>query len=111
MQNLSCGCTRCTLPSGRLRLRLTGERQDAWEWSKLEVEASTPQPTPRDFAGMVDLPDGRLLLFGGLDAAERRLEDTWIFDVARCGRLHVVGLHRALRGTEARDVQPNLSRR
>jgi hypothetical protein len=29
---------------------------------------------------MVDLSGGRLLLFGGLDAAEKRLDDTWIFD-------------------------------
>ena len=52
-----------------------------WAWSK--VETLGPQPAPRDFAGLVDLPDGRLLLFGGLDAAERRLDDTWIFDPAR----------------------------
>ncbi|KAK9846535.1 hypothetical protein WJX81_006132 [Elliptochloris bilobata] len=51
---------------------------DVWAWSK--VEALGPQPAPRDFAGLVDLPDGRLLLFGGLDASERRLDDTWIFD-------------------------------
>ena len=29
---------------------------------------------------MVDLPAGKLLLFGGLDASEKRLDDTWIFD-------------------------------
>lgn len=59
--------------------------QDMWAWSR--VEALGPQPAPRDFAGLVDLPDGRLLLFGGLDTAEKRLDDTWIFDPARCARL------------------------
>ena len=58
--------------------------QDMWAWSK--VEARGAQPAPRDFAGLVDLPDGRLLLFGGLDTAEKRLDDTWVFDPARCVR-------------------------
>lgn len=33
---------------------------------------------------MVDLPAGKLLLFGGLDASEKRLDDTWIFDSITC---------------------------
>jgi Galactose oxidase, central domain len=85
--------TRCGRAHAAWRSYLTAGRskqhinpQDAWEWSKLEVEEAAPQPTSRDFAGMVDLPDGRLLLFGGLDAGEKRLEDTWIFDPAKCAR-------------------------
>ena len=38
------------------------------------------QPSARDFACMVALEGGRLLVHGGLDATERRLDDTWIFD-------------------------------
>ena len=56
--------------------------QDAWEWSTVELAPDAPRPSPRDFAGMVDLPGGRLLLFGGLDASEKRLDDTWVFDSA-----------------------------
>ena len=54
--------------------------QDTWEWSLVELEEDAPRPSPRDFAGMVDLPKGRLLLFGGLEASEKRLDDTWVFD-------------------------------
>ncbi len=66
----------------RRRADRAGGAQDSWAWSQLA--AGAPAPAPRDFAGMVDLPDGRLLLFGGLDAAERRLDDTWVFDPAAC---------------------------
>ena len=37
----------------------------------------------RDFAKLTELPSGQLLLFGGLDASERRLDDTWVLDTAR----------------------------
>jgi len=66
----------------RRRADRAGGAQDSWAWSQLA--AGAPAPAPRDFAGMVDRPDGRLLLFGGLDAAERRLDDTWVFDPAAC---------------------------
>ena len=39
-----------------------------------------PRPCVRDFAGMLALPGGRLLVFGGLDVAAKRLDDLWIFD-------------------------------
>ena len=58
--------------------------QDTWEWSLVELAQDALRPSPRDFAGMVDLPRGRLLLFGGLDVAEKRLDDTWIFDTVTC---------------------------
>ena len=54
--------------------------QDTWEWSSVELAQDASRPSPRDFAGMVDLPGSRLLLFGGLDASEKRLDDTWIFE-------------------------------
>lgn len=54
--------------------------QDTWEWAPVELLQNAIRPSPRDFAAMVDLPEGKLLLFGGLDASEKRLDDTWIFD-------------------------------
>ncbi|EIE22836.1 galactose oxidase [Coccomyxa subellipsoidea C-169] len=53
---------------------------DTWEWAPVELLQNAVRPSPRDFASMVDLPGGKLLLFGGLDASEKRLDDTWIFD-------------------------------
>lgn len=58
--------------------------QDTWEWSPLHVPPGPPRPCPRDFASMVALPGRRLLMFGGLDPAERRLDDLWVFDIASC---------------------------
>ncbi len=46
----------------------------------MELLQNAVRPSPRDFASMVDLPGGKLLLFGGLDASEKRLDDTWMFD-------------------------------
>ena len=54
--------------------------QDNWEWTQVHVQPGSPQPVPRDFLGMVHLPGHGVLLFGGLDGAEKRLDDTWIFD-------------------------------
>lgn len=54
--------------------------QDTWEWAPVELPQTAQRPSPRDFAAMSDLSGGRLLLFGGLDASEKRLDDTWIFD-------------------------------
>lgn len=54
--------------------------QDNWEWKLIEIPADMPRPTARDFLGMVALPGNRLLIFGGLDAGAKRLDDTWIFD-------------------------------
>ncbi|KAK9917644.1 hypothetical protein WJX75_006758 [Coccomyxa subellipsoidea] len=53
---------------------------DTWEWAAVELLQNAVRPSPRDFAAMVDLPGGKLLLFGGLDASKKRLDDTWIFD-------------------------------
>lgn len=54
--------------------------QDLWEWEKITVE-SLAIPPARDFACLIALPGGRLLLHGGLDTQERRLDDTWIFHI------------------------------
>lgn len=54
--------------------------QDNWEWSEVEVHADSPQPSPRDFLDMVALPGGQLLIFGGLEAGEKRSDETWVFD-------------------------------
>lgn len=54
--------------------------QDNWEWSLVELPQDSAQPSARDFACIVALEGGRLLVHGGLDAAERRLDDSWVFD-------------------------------
>ena len=54
--------------------------QDTWEWTVVDLPKDAPRPSARDFAGMVSLPGDRLLLFGGLDATEKRVDDTWLFD-------------------------------
>ena len=55
-------------------------------WEDPLALSSPSLPCPRDFASMCSLPrsgtQGLLLLHGGLDSQERRLGDTWIFDVA-----------------------------
>lgn len=56
--------------------------QDTWEWSLVELGGGGVRPSARDFAKLAALPGGRLLLFGGLDASEKRLDDAWIFDSA-----------------------------
>lgn len=54
--------------------------QDNWEWNHIELQKDAAQPSARDFACMVALEGGRLLVHGGLDATERRLDDAWLFD-------------------------------
>ena len=58
--------------------------QDTWEWSRLSGdEPDAPRPCPRDRASLVALGSGRLLLVGGADAMNRRLDDAWVFDLER----------------------------
>ena len=45
-------------------------------WSILEIKTFPP---PRSEHAMVTLPDGRLLMFGGMDENGNVLNDTWIF--------------------------------
>lgn len=53
---------------------------DTWEWTPVEMAEDVPQPSARSFAAMCALPGSQLLLFGGLEQPERRLDDTWLFD-------------------------------
>lgn len=59
--------------------------QDTWEWTPVEMAEDVPQPSARSFAAMCALPGSQLLLFGGLEQPERRLDDTWLFDTTTCG--------------------------
>lgn len=54
--------------------------QESWSWEKVELQKGSKQPAPRDFASMLALDGNRLLLFAGLDSADRRLDDVWLFD-------------------------------
>ncbi len=56
--------------------------QDTWEWSRFDVPPEAPQPCPRDRSSMVALDNDRLLVFGGADAVNKRLDDVWIFDIS-----------------------------
>ena len=40
-----------------------------------------PQPCARDRASMVAVGPGKLLLVGGADLLNRRLDDAWLFDL------------------------------
>ena len=55
--------------------------QDTWEWTRVDVAPDADQPCPRDRAAMVALGSSRLLLYGGADAMNRRLDDLWLFDL------------------------------
>ena len=56
--------------------------QDTWEWSRLSGDApDSPQPCPRDRAAMAAISPSKLLLVGGADSMNRRLDDAWIFDL------------------------------
>lgn len=57
--------------------------QESWSWEKVEGQKGSKHPAPRDFACMLALDGNRLLLFGGLDSSDRRLDDVWVFDEAK----------------------------
>ena len=40
-----------------------------------------PQPCARDRASMTAVGPGKLLLVGGADSLNRRLDDAWLFDL------------------------------
>lgn len=53
---------------------------DSWEWARADVAPDAPAPCPRDRAAMAALPSGRLLVYGGADSQNKRLDDAWTFD-------------------------------
>ena len=58
---------------------------DTWEWQRLSGEApEAPQPCPRDRASMAAVGGGgQLLVVGGADSMNRRLDDAWLFDLEK----------------------------
>lgn len=76
--------------------------QSTWEWSRLSGEApDAPQPCPRDRAAMAPVGDGRLLVVGGADALNRRLDDAWLFDTEKwAGRRELAWLDSAATAAE-----------
>jgi hypothetical protein len=54
---------------------------DTWQWHRMDAAPDAPTPPPRDRAAMVALDEHRLLIYGGADAANRRLDDAWVYDV------------------------------
>ncbi len=57
---------------------------DSWQWSRVSGEApEAPAPCPRDRAAMCAVGDSRLLVVGGADSMNRRLDDAWLFDLER----------------------------
>jgi len=54
---------------------------DTWQWHRQEAAPDAPQPVPRDRAAIVALDNSRLLVYGGVDSAGKRLDDSWIYDL------------------------------
>ncbi len=54
---------------------------DSWQWERLDASPDHPSPSPRDRSSIVPLDDHRLLIYGGADAANKRLDDVWIYDL------------------------------
>lgn len=48
----------------------------------METSPDAPQPCPRDRATMIPLAPTKLLLYGGADSLNRRLDDLWVFDLS-----------------------------
>ncbi|KAG7669580.1 hypothetical protein Ndes2526B_g05921 [Nannochloris sp. 'desiccata'] len=54
---------------------------DTWQWERKDASPDHPAPNPRDRSSIVPLDDHRLLIYGGADASNRRLDDVWIYDL------------------------------
>eukprot|EP00887_Chlorella_sp_A99_P006672 scaffold3.g6672.t1 len=54
---------------------------DSWEWSRLDFSPEAPHPSPRDRASMAVVGDSKLLVYGGADSTNKRLDDAWVFDL------------------------------
>lgn len=77
---------RHCLPLTRAAPRARAPRQAAWRWERVDPAPGSPTPPKRDTACLLALGRGRLLLFGGRSEQQRALNDTWLFDLARCAR-------------------------
>jgi hypothetical protein len=56
----------------------------SWEWARCEAAPDAPAPCARDRAAMAAVAGGAgLLVYGGADAANRRLDDCWLYDLKR----------------------------
>ena len=49
----------------------------------MDAAPDAPAPCPRDRAALVPLSPRALLLYGGADSLNRRLDDAWVFDLER----------------------------
>lgn len=54
---------------------------DTWQWERKDASPDHPAPSPRDRSSIVPLDDHSLLIYGGADATNKRLEDVWIYDL------------------------------
>lgn len=58
--------------------------QVEWQWRQLPCDTSS-SPAKRDMASLLHLGDGQLLLFGGRSEQGKALQDTWTYNIDRCG--------------------------
>lgn len=54
---------------------------DTWQWERKDACPDHPAPSPRDRSSIIPLGDHRLLIYGGTDATNKRLDDVWIYDL------------------------------
>jgi Galactose oxidase, central domain len=54
---------------------------DTWQWERKDASVDHPAPSPRDRSSIVPLDGHRLLIYGGADATNKRLDDVWIYDL------------------------------
>jgi len=54
---------------------------DTWQWERKDASPDQPAPSPRDRSSIISLDDHRLLIYGGADASNKKLDDVWIYDL------------------------------
>lgn len=58
--------------------------QVEWQWRQLPCDSSSnSSPARRDMSALLQLQDGRLVLFGGRSEQGKALQDTWAYHVDR----------------------------
>lgn len=55
--------------------------QNTWQWHRQDAAPEGPLPVARDRAALVAMGKDTLVLFGGADAMNRRLDDVWTYDL------------------------------